>query len=98
MSEVVDQMASLGDKKGLEAVSVMVARVKKFSMDKVAVKALMKAQVLEKDQVSKERRGVAMLEVMARHPDWWKTCQVLEVVRGLDWTEGDMMGEAIKLV
>ena len=98
LSEVVDQMASLGDKKGLEAVSVMVARVKKFSMDQVAVKALMEAQVLEKDQVSKERRGVAMLEVMARHPDWWKTCQVLEVVRGLDWTEGDMMGEAVKLV
>jgi hypothetical protein len=39
-----------------------------------------------------------MLEVMARHPDWWKTCQVVEVVRGLDWTEGDMMGEAVKLV
>jgi hypothetical protein len=96
LSEVVDQMASLGDKKGL--VSVMVARVKKFSMDQVAVKALMEAQVLEKDQVSKERRGVAMLEVLARHPDWWKTCQVLEVVRGLDWTEGDMMGEAVKLV
>ena len=33
MSEVVYQMASLGDKKGLEAVSVMVARVKKFFMD-----------------------------------------------------------------
>ena len=29
MSEVVDQMASLGDKKGLKAVSVM---VKKFSI------------------------------------------------------------------
>ena len=98
LSEVLDQMASLGDKKGLEAVSVMVARVEKFSMDQVAVKALMEAQVLEKDQVSKERRRVAMLEVMARHPDWWKTCQVLEVVRGLDWAEGDMMGEAVKLV
>ena len=36
--------------------------------------------------------------MLARHPDWWKTCQVLEVVRGLDWTEGDMMGEAVKLV
>ena len=69
LSEVVDQMASLGDKKGLEAVSVMVARVKKFSLDQVAVKALMEAQVLENDQVSKERRGVAMLQVMARHPD-----------------------------
>jgi hypothetical protein len=33
LSEVVYQMASLGDKKGLEAVSVMVARVKKFFMD-----------------------------------------------------------------
>ena len=48
--------------------------------------------------MSKERRGVAILEVMARHPDWWKTCQVLEVVRGLDWTEGDMLGEAVVLV
>ena len=35
-SEVVDQMASLGAKKGLEAVSVMEARVKKLSMDQVA--------------------------------------------------------------
>ena len=35
-SEVVDQMASLGGKKGLEAVSVMEARVKKLSMDQVA--------------------------------------------------------------
>ena len=48
--------------------------------------------------MSKERRGVTILEVMARHPDWWKTCQVLEVVRGLDWTEGDMLGEAVMLV
>ena len=33
-SEVVNQMANLGDKKGLEAMSVMVAsRVKKFSMN-----------------------------------------------------------------
>jgi hypothetical protein len=101
LSEVVGLMASLGDKKGLEAaVSVMIVRVRKFSTDQVAVKGLVKAQVLEKDQVSKERRGVAMLEVMARHPDSWKTCQVLEVVtvRGLDWTEGDMIGEAVKLV
>ena len=49
-------MDSLGDKKGLEAVSEVVARVKKFSMD----------------QVSKERGG-AVLEVMTRHPDWWKS-------------------------
>ena len=34
LNEVVDQMASLGDKKGLEAVSVMVASVKKFYMDR----------------------------------------------------------------
>ena len=54
MSEVVDQMANRGDNKGLEAVSVMVSRVKKFSMD------LVEAQVLEKDQVSKEGRGVAI--------------------------------------
>ena len=58
----------------------------------------MKTQVLEKDQVCKERRGVAMLEVMARKPDWWKTCQVVQEVRGLDWTEGNMMGEAVKQV
>ena len=77
MSEVVDQMASLGDKKGLESVSVMGARVNKYSMGQVAVKALVDAQALEKDQVSKERRGVAVLEVMARHPDWWKTCEVV---------------------
>ena len=96
---MVDQMASLVDKKGLEAVSVIIARVKKFSMDQVVVEALMEAQVLEeKDQVSKERRGLAMLDMMARHPDWWKTYQMVEVVRGLDWTEGDMMGEAVKLV
>ena len=54
LSEVVDQMANRGDNKGLEAVSVMVSRVKKFSMD------LVEAQVLEKDQVSKEGRGVAI--------------------------------------
>ena len=41
-------------------------------MDQVVVEALMEAQVLEeKDQVSKERRGLAMLDVMARHPDSW---------------------------
>ena len=28
--------------------------------------------------------GVAILEVVARHPDWWKTCQVLDVVGA--WT------------
>ena len=57
-------MASLVDKKGLEAVSVMIAMVTKFSMDQVVVEALMEAQVLEeKDQVSKERRGLAMLDV-----------------------------------
>ena len=61
MSEVVDQMASLRDKKGLEAVSLMEARVKKFSMDQVAAKTLIDAEALEKDQVSKERRGVAVL-------------------------------------
>jgi hypothetical protein len=53
-------MSSPGDNKGLEAVSVMVARGKKFSMDQVEVKALMEAQVLEKDRVSKESRGVAI--------------------------------------
>ena len=58
----------------------------------------MKTKVLDKDQVSKERRGVARLEMMARKPDWWKTCQVVQEVRGLDWTEGNMMGEAVKLV
>jgi hypothetical protein len=42
-SDVVDQMASMVDKKGLEAVSVMIARVKKFSMDQVVVEALMEA-------------------------------------------------------
>ena len=47
-------MDSLGDKKGLEAVSEVVARVEKFSMD----------------QVSEERRGVAVPEVITRHPDW----------------------------
>ena len=35
MSEVVDQMASLGDRR----LCVMVASVKKLSMDQVAVKA-----------------------------------------------------------
>ena len=58
----------------------------------------MKTKVPYKDQVSKERRGVARLEMMARKPDWWKTCQVVQEVRGLDWTEGNMMGEAVKLV
>ena len=86
LSEVVDQMASLGDKKGLESVSVMGARVNKYSMGQVAVKALVDAQALEKDQVSKERRGVAVLEVMTRHPDWWKTCEVVGVLKGLNWT------------
>ena len=61
LSEVVDQMASLGDKKGLESVSVMGARVNKYSMGRVAVKALVDAQALENDQVSIERRGVAVL-------------------------------------
>ena len=68
-------------------------------MDQVVVEALVEAQVLEeKDQVSMERRGLAMLDMMARHPDWWKTYQMVEVVRGLDWTEGDMMGVSVKLV
>ena len=39
-----------------------------------------------------------MLEVMARQPDWWKTRPVVQEVGGLDWTEGNMMGEAVKLV
>ena len=39
-------------------------------MDQVVVEALMEAQVLEeKDKVSTERRGLAMLDVMARHPE-----------------------------
>ena len=41
-------------------------------MDQMAVKALLKVQVLEKDPVSKEW-GVVVLEVMTGHPDWWKT-------------------------
>ena len=36
LSEEVDQMASLGDKKEVEAVSVMVSRVKKFPTDQVS--------------------------------------------------------------
>jgi hypothetical protein len=98
LTEMVDKMASLGDKKGLEAVSVMVARMKKFFMDQVTVKALMEVQRLEKNQVSRERRAVAVLEVMARHPEWWKGNKVLEVVKGLDWTVGEMLGEAVKQV
>ena len=43
---VVYQRANLGHKKGLETVSVMVARVKKILMDQVAVKSLMEAEVL----------------------------------------------------
>ena len=39
-----------------------------------------------------------MLEVTARHPDWWKASRVMEVVKGVDWTEGYMIGEATKLV
>ena len=34
--EVMDQMASMGDMEGMEAVSVMEARVKKLSMDQVS--------------------------------------------------------------
>ena len=44
---VVDQMARLGDKKGLEALALIGARVKKFLVDKVTVKALMETQRLE---------------------------------------------------
>ena len=98
LNRVVDQMARLGDKKGLEAVGLMAAREKKFFMDQVAVKALMEAQKLEEDQVDRERRVVAMLEIMARHPGWWKGSKVVEVVRGVDWTVGEMLGEAMKQV
>jgi hypothetical protein len=73
LSDVVYQMANLGDEKGLEAAgSMMVARVMKFSMYQVAVKALMEAQVLKKDQVSKERRGVAMLVIGGRLVRCWR--------------------------
>ena len=98
LNRVVDQMARLGDKKGLEAVGLMAAREKKFFMDQVAVKALMEAQKLEEEQVERERRVVAMLEIMARHPGWWKGSKVVEVVRGVDWTVGEMLGEAMKQV
>ena len=67
-------------------------------MDQVAVKALMEAQKLEEEQVERERRVVAMLEIMARHPGWWKGSKVVEVVRGVDWTVGEVLGEAMKQV
>ena len=44
------QVTSLGDKKGLVAVFMIVVRVNKFFIDWVAVKVLLEAQVLEKDQ------------------------------------------------
>ena len=43
---MVYQRANLRDKKGLETVSVMIARVKKFLMDQVAVTSLMEAEVV----------------------------------------------------
>ena len=95
---VVDKMARLGDLNGLETMSVIVTGLKKFSMDQVAVKALMEAQSLDKKLISKERRAVVMLEIMSRHPEWWKHRKVLEVVKGLNWSLGDMLGEAVKLV
>jgi hypothetical protein len=39
----------------------------------------------------KERRAVAVLEVMARHPEWWVVNKVVEVVKGLDWMVGEML-------
>ena len=36
LGEVMDQMASMGDRERMEAVSVMEARVKKLSMDQVS--------------------------------------------------------------
>ena len=45
-------MASLGDNNGLVAVFMIVVRVNKFFIDWVAVKVLLEAQVLEKDQES----------------------------------------------
>ena len=57
LNRVVDQMARLGDKKGLRAVGLMAAREKKIFRDQVAVQALMEAQKLEEEQVERERGG-----------------------------------------
>ena len=97
LDNVVDKMVRLGDINGLEAASLMVARLNKFTMDQVAVKTLMKAQRLDTSAITRERRAVMMLEIMSRKPDWWRNDKVMEVVKSVDWTVGIMLSEAIKM-
>ena len=51
----------------------------------------LEAKRLEENQMSKEWRAVAVLEVIARHPEWWMGNKVVEVVKGLDWMVGKML-------
>ena len=48
LNEVVGQKATPGDKKRLEAVSMMVARMMKFSNYQRAVNAMIETQLLER--------------------------------------------------
>ena len=97
LQKVVDKMSLLGDVNGLEAVSIMGARLHELSTDRIAVKALMEAQRLDKKMATKTRRAVLILEIMSRKPDWWQDEKVVEVVRRVEWRIGDMLGEAVKM-
>ena len=39
-----------------------------------------------------------MLEIMSRYLEWWKNREVVKGLKGLNWSIGDMLGEALKLV
>ena len=98
LDNVVEKIAKLGDINGLEAVSLMGARLEKFTHDQVAVKALMEGQKLDKSATTREKRAVLILEIMSRKPDWWRNDKVVKVVKSVDWTVGLMLSEAIKMV
>ena len=98
LDNVVEKIAKLGDINGLEAVSLMGARLEKFTHDQVAVKALIEAQKLDKSAMTREKRAVLILEIMSRKPDWWRNDKVVKVVKSVDWTVGLMLSEAIKMV
>ena len=69
LNVLVDKMARLGTFMDL-TMSVVVTRLKNYSMDPVAVKALMEALSMDDKLISKELWVVRMLKIMSRYPKW----------------------------
>lgn len=69
LNVLVDKMARLGTFMDL-TMSVVVTRLKNYSMDLVAVKALMEALSMDDKLISKELWVVRMLKIMSRYPKW----------------------------